>query len=442
MTQGHPVAVGHGMGIAPEQKDWPDIDLNELQVLQTHYFALQGRIEILWRSPRPFSSALLVRVHEYTTPTKNEMTHAQNTNHAQTSADKNQLNQSLKRSQKQSLNQQEIQPQEYFIKRSHCSFRRVEDLSEEHRFIEFLAQHDVAVPEVLNTKLQCSALALDDWIYEVHKKAKGLDIYIDHLSWKPFFYPEHAAQTGYTLAKMHQVSVLYPIQQERSARYLVSNQQLLSSENLAEAIQHRIQSSSTLSQYFAQNPLDPRFLNDLVGIHQNIKAYLQTEQKIWTHNDLHASNLLWSDTTAQARITTVIDFGLCDYNSAIYDLAVTIERNFIDWLALEKSQHITIDEQGLTAFLNAYLSVPSVIQHIHILPELLKIVHIDFAFSELEYFLAVTGNIQHAHAAHYDWLIGHVTWFMGHQGQVLSDMIHQILNQALAQKNHHVVSTG
>ena len=433
MTQGHPAAVGHGMGTAPEAKDWPDIRPNELHVLQQHYAELQGRLEILWRSPRPFSSALLVRVHESDMPSHTENEHGSSGLQHQTASEQDHLSQS---------EQVQNPSQDYFIKRSHCSFRSAEDLIEEHHFIQFLAQQGLAVPELLKTQQQRTALLLEDWSYEVHKKAKGIDVYIDHLSWKPFFYAEHAAQAGLKLAKLHQIAANYPIRQERSARYLVSNQRLLDSDDLAAAIQLRIESSPTLCQYFAENPLDPQFLNDVSSIHQNIKTYFALEQKIWTHNDFHASNLLWSDETAQAKVTTVIDFGLCDYNSAIYDLAVSIERNFIDWLALEHSAHIAIDEQGLTAFLKAYLSRTQTIQHLHILPELLHIVHIDFTLSELEYFLAITGNLQHAHAAHYDWLIGHVEWFKGLQGQMLSEMIHRIIKQRLSQTDHPLDSTG
>lgn len=430
MTQGQPAALGHGMGTAPEQKDWPDIRPKELMVLQQYYVQLQGCIEILWHSPRPFSSALLVRVSAPESQQKHEMMHVQDASSIQSSL----LNLDTEQMQQQS--------HEYFIKRSHHSFRSVEDLVEEHHFIQFLAQQGVAVPEVLLTQHQQSAVLIDQWVYEVHKKANGLDLYVDHLSWKPFFYPEHAAQAGYTLAKIHQVSARYPVQTERSARYLVSNQRLLQSDHLSEAIQQRIQQSPALLQFFSEHPLNPIFLKELDQTHQNIKKHFQAEPKIWTHNDLHASNLLWSDATAQAQIRTVIDFGLCDYTCAIYDLAVTIERNFIDWLALEHSQQISVDESGLSAFLKAYFSISKAIHHPAILAELLKIVHIDFALSELEYFLAITRNIQHAHAAYEDWLIGHFNWFQGQQGQQLSEMIQRIMEQVSTQQDYCLAGAG
>ena len=55
---------------------------------------------------------------------------------------------------------------------------------------------------------------------------------------------------------------------------------------------------------------------------------------LWTHNDLHASNLLWSDASDDAQATAIIDFGLADRTNAVHDLAHAIERNIVEWLAL------------------------------------------------------------------------------------------------------------
>src|SRR5690606_4181667 len=111
--------------------------------------------------------------------------------------------------------------------------------------------------------------------------------------------------------------------------------------------------------------------------------------------------------------TRVTDLGLSGRNSALYDLAVTIERKFIDWEELKQNPHIPIDEAGLTAFLHAYFSEIHPQEDVSILPELLRIVHRDFAFSELEYFVGITHNLNRADAAYYDWIIGHVDWFFG-----------------------------
>ena len=378
--------LGHGMGESPEAKDWQDISADDLRLLQQVYPQLQGKFTVLWRSPRPFSSAVLIQTEHRI----------------------------------------------YFIKRSHRSFRSASDLQQEHQLIQHLAAQGISVPVLLCSKDGATAAELGDWSCEVHEKAQGFDLYADHLSWKPFFSASHAAKAGEMLAKLHQAVQNYPVQHGRSAKYLISNQDILESHDIEAAIQQRIKSSSALSAYFADKDLDAAWLDQLKAVHGNIKNAMQQASKIWTHNDLHASNLLWTESGDQAEISTVIDFGLADYNSAVYDLAVTIERNFIDWLALEQTADLHIDTAGLSAFIRAYLANAAPLKELEILPELIKIVHTDFALSELEYFAGITRNFKHADAAYYGWLRAHTAWFFQPQGQEFCQLLAKLIQQAKA----------
>lgn len=388
--------LGHGMGSDWENKDWLHITVPELHRLQSYYPCLQGSVKILWCSPRPFSSAVLIEV-------------------VQALASTGQTN---------------LHP--YFIKRSHRSFRRAQDILQEHAVLQHLASKNIPVATLITSNCGQTALEVGDWTYEVYEKAAGFDLYVDQQSWTPFFYTEHAAKVGSLLAKLHTAMQDFPELHGRSTRYLVSNQQLLESENIVTAIQQRIDNSPELSRYFADKNLDAVFLERIFQTHRKIKHVLQQATKIWTHNDLHASNLFWSTQSADANITAVIDFGLSDRNSALYDLAITIERNFIDWLALEHTSQINVDEAGLSAFLQAYCAEIHPQQDFSILPELLKIVHLDFAFSELEYFVGITQNLKHADAAYYDWIVGHVNWFFTEQGQQFTQTFTRFLQRELS----------
>ena len=388
--------LGHGMGSDWENKDWLHMTVPELHRLQSYYPCLQGGIQILWCSPRPFSSAVLIEV-------------------VQALASTGQTN---------------LHP--YFIKRSHRSFRRAQDILQEHAVLQHLANKNIPVGTLISSNCGQTALEVGDWTYEVYEKAAGFDLYVDQQSWTPFFYTEHAVKVGSLLAKLHIAMQDFPELYGRSTRYLVSNQQLLESVNIVTAIQQRIDNSPELSRYFADKNLDAVFLERIFQTHHKIKHVLQQATKIWTHNDLHASNLFWSTQSADANITAVIDFGLSDRNSALYDLAITIERNFIDWLALEHTSQISIDEAGLSAFLQAYFAEIHPQQDFSILPELLKIVHLDFAFSELEYFVGITQNLKHADAAYYDWIVGHVNWFFTEQGQQFTQTFTRLLQRELS----------
>src|ERR1035441_5304671 len=84
-------------------------------------------------------------------------------------------------------------------------------------------------------------------------------------------------------------------------------------------------------------------------------------EPLWTHNDLHASNLFWSDESADARATAIIDFGLADRTNAVHDLAQAIERNIVECLTLVNDpahpEDVPIHLDHLDALLDGYESI-------------------------------------------------------------------------------------
>nr|GFD57640.1 hypothetical protein [Tanacetum cinerariifolium] len=56
----------------------------------------------------------------------------------------------------------------------------------------------------------------------------------------------------------------------------------------------------------------------------DVAAVLAGRLPLWTHNDWHPSNLLWS---AEGTVETIFDFGLADRSCALHDLATAIERS-------------------------------------------------------------------------------------------------------------------
>ena len=72
----------------------------------------------------------------------------------------------------------------------------------------------------------------------------------------------------------------------------------------------------------------------LAPFHAELLPLLPSLKPLWTHNDLHASNLLWSDASDDAHAVAMIDFGLADRTNAVHDLAHAIERNIVEWLDL------------------------------------------------------------------------------------------------------------
>ena len=135
---------------------------------------------------------------------------------------------------------------------------------------------------------------------------------------------------------------------------------------------------------------------------------------MWTHNDLHASNILWtSDPDPHA--AAIIDFGLADRTNAVYDLAQTIERNIVDWLGLAPGStpaNLRVDLPALHALLEGYESVrPLADSEAAALAPMTALCHAEFALSEADYFLGVLHSEPKALVALNDYLVGHARWF-------------------------------
>jgi len=176
---------------------------------------------------------------------------------------------------------------------------------------------------------------------------------------------------------------------------------------------------SGLADYLHGRPWQREFAGLLAPWHANLQPALARQPRLWTHGDWHASNLCWSGSGDDADITAVLDFGLAAANCALFDLATAIERNAIAWLTLddgEAATHLPIAR----ALIEGYREVrPLARDELHLLADLLPLVHVDFALSEVEYFHAITHAPAHADVAWDTFLRGHAAWFATAPGQAL-----------------------
>ena len=99
----------------------------------------------------------------------------------------------------------------------------------------------------------------------------------------------------------------------------------------------------------------------LAPFYAELSPLLPALAPLWKHNDLHASNLLWSDEGDNASATAIIDFGLADRTNAVHDLAHAIERNIMEWLVLveypDSPEKLPFHLDHLHAILDVYESV-------------------------------------------------------------------------------------
>jgi len=370
-----PPHLVHGMGTDLEAPSWPMITGHEAhEVLAA--FPQAGRLEGLgWHSPRPFSAATLV---------------------ATSSGD-------------------------LFLKRHHRSVRDVEGLAAEHAFIAHLAARGMPVVEVLQTGAGATALTLGEWTWEVHRKADGLDLYRERQSWTPWLTDGHARAGGAALARLHRAAQDFAAP-ARSAQSLLASLTILTCADPLAGAERYIRARPALADYLADKDWRAT-LARLFAVFEvdRLAPALAAEAAIWTHNDWHPSNLLW---TPDGGVATVLDFGLSDRTCALHDLATALERSAVRWLelgGLELGGDAAIgDPVAARALLAGYCAVrPLTAPERDLLVRLVPVVHLEFALSEIAYFHGVVGRRDYADLAWHDYLIGHAEWFLTASGRAL-----------------------
>jgi Ser/Thr protein kinase RdoA (MazF antagonist) len=166
----------------------------------------------------------------------------------------------------------------------------------------------------------------------------------------------------------------------------------------------------------------------LAPFHAQLMPLLPALPPLWTHNDLHASNLFWSNMGDDAQATAIIDFGLADRTNAVHDLANAIERNIVEWLVLVADpahpDDVPVHLDHLHALLDGYESVRALSdEEAAALAPMTALCHAEFALSEADYFLGVLHSNEKAQMAYDGWLVGHARWFRGPGGTKLLDAI-------------------
>jgi Ser/Thr protein kinase RdoA (MazF antagonist) len=374
-------AMAHGLDGMLVKPDWPPLTLDEVRKLLSDFPGCGQPVEILSVSPRPFSAASVVA-------TENGRV---------------------------------------FIKRQHRVVRDREGLHEEHRFMNHLRAHGAPVPRVLADASGETAIASGAWTYEVHEVPAGVDLYEDALSWTPFLSTAHARSTGRALARLHLAALDFNAPQ-RKAQPLVASFTIFAAEDPDAAMKSYLAARPALAKDAVTRAGCREALELLTPFHAALRPLLPALKPLWTHNDLHASNLLWSNGDDDARAVAIIDFGLADRTNAVHDLAQAIERSIVEWLALreglEDTQDVPLHIDHLEALLDGYEAVrPLSDEEAAALAPMTALCHAEFALTEADYFLSALHSEENARVCSEGYLVGHARWFRGAGGRKLLDAI-------------------
>jgi Ser/Thr protein kinase RdoA (MazF antagonist) len=306
-----------------------------------------------------------------------------------------------------------------FIKRHDRRVRRIADLEQEHAFMGHLRARGIPVSRVLAAADGHSAIAVGTWTYEVHELGRGVDAYRDAQSWTPFASAAHAFGAGRALAELHAVARSYAAP-PRSAPVLESNDRLIAAADPIGALAAELPLRPVLGAFLEARAWRTDFAHALAPFHPQYRRCSARLARVWTHNDWHASNLLWSDAGLTAHVAGIIDFGLCDCTTRTYDLATAIERNTIPWLDIQDGRRGSADLALVTALLAGYLDRTELSEReCAALVAILPLVHWGYALSEIEYFHGVTRSAENADLAYDAFLLGHCRWFTEPEGEAL-----------------------
>lgn len=374
------VSRAHGLNGTLVEPDWPPLTLDEVRSLLAGFPDLRGPYELLSFSPRPFSAASIVAAGE----------------------------------------------QRVFIKRHARAVRDSAGLREEHWYMAHLRAHGAAVPVVYATESGSTAIESGTWTYEVHSTPHGVDLYEDALSWTPFFSEAHARSAGQAMARLHRAAKDYeaPV---RTLRPLVAGFTVFAAKDPAAELNRYVGSRPALENYLRQSGICDRALELLAPYHAELLPLLPALTPLWTHNDLHPSNLLWNGWSPNAQASAIIDFGLCDRTNPVHDLAHAIERSIVEWLSLMESpthpENVRMHLDHMMAMLDGYETVrPLSSEEAAALAPMAALCHAEFALSEADYFLSVLHSNEKARVACEDYLLDHARWFRG-SGVVLLDAL-------------------
>jgi Ser/Thr protein kinase RdoA (MazF antagonist) len=367
------VATAHTMRGDSGAADWPRLTVAEAADLLRHWGFADARPALDWHSPRPLSAAAIAVLSEGS----------------------------------------------LFIKRHPVTVRSVAQLEEEHAFMRHVRERGAPVPRVLSATDGRTAHTAGAWTYEIHELGAGCDLYRDAVSWSPFLLPAHARAAGAALGRLHAAAAGFAAA-PRTATLLVANDRLMRAPQPLEALAAWLPTRPALNAYLRAQDWRRDLGAAIAPWAAGFRERRPRLAPLWTHNDWHGSNLLWSGADAAARVTTVFDFGLCDRTTAVFDLATAIERNTIPWLDIHEGRRGEADLAMVTELLAGYgseraLTAPERAALVAGLP----IVHVEFALSEIDYFHGITGSRDNADLAYHAFLIGHCRWFESREGRAL-----------------------
>jgi Ser/Thr protein kinase RdoA (MazF antagonist) len=235
-----------------------------------------------------------------------------------------------------------------------------------------------------------------DFLYEVHARATGVDLYRDVPSWYPFTSLDHARAAGRALARFHRAARDFSLPPSVPG-VLANSTAIVAAADPQAELGRIIAARPGLARAVAHRSLVENFAHYHLPTIEKATPLLRALSSQWGHEDWHPSNLTWSSESSNATVEGVLDLGLSNRTFAVHDLAVALERSTVDWLDLAGTGLVAADLGAVDALLDRYEEVqPLNESELAALVAVLPVVHLEYALSEVEYFAEVVRSLVNA----------------------------------------------
>ena len=294
------------------------------------------------------------------------------------------------------------------VKRLPSALRDPETLAPEHAFADHLRARGIPIPRM-------HAVRRGEFTYEIQELGVGEDRYRDEFSWSPYHSVREAAAAGAVLARLHLAAAGFdaPERSPQPVHAAICTDPMVTIEGYCAA---RPDVGRFLAEMDWRRDWEP--LADLARS-RDLARRIGSLPPLWTHNDWHPTNLLW---TGDA-VTAVLDFGLANRTLAVFDLATAVERFAVDWLAADGYR---VRTEQLIAFAHGYNEIrPLDAAEWALLPDIFPLVHIAYELSEMDYFLTIPPRrqVRAARIAYRNYFLGRSVWAASAEGNAFTTML-------------------
>ncbi len=382
----------HGMQGECVEASWPPIVASDIKLLlesqamwnQFHTDSdfkksFDDEVVILWTSPRPMSGAVIALLGE----------------------------------------------KKVFVKRHHISVRSMEDMHLEHGFIKHLSANGIRVPYFYANAGQETVFLQGQFIYELSEVLSGVDLYQDRPSWSSYLSLQQAYNAGQALARLHDVAENFKAP-ERKFNVLQNSSTVIMADDPLAKLEVLLSSVPAVSHGIIEQAGSLKsFLKAFTNTHlwyiEKLATYKNSISLHYIHGDWHPSNMTWTSVAEDAAVENIFDFGLSNLSFFQHDIAIAIERAFVDWLDLKGLGAITCDLEGVGIFLSGYDSLRKLsLWDLELIADLMPICHFEYALSEVGYFSSVLKQPDNAALAYDSYLFDHSEFFRTKAGVELS----------------------